>query len=388
VGCTSGTGTCSLTPATSLNPGAATFWVQAWNTLGYSAWSAPRAFTVSSITMAITELFQVSGGMPGAMVRLWARVQNNGGVVPSDRNLWFLMTTPSGGSSWVGARSLASMPASSHQWFFLDWTIGAGAASGGYQYQAQVWAGSTMVSALSAPRDFTVGFNHQFNSGGLAPWEATSGTWTVQSGFMTAPGRELDSQHVGYGTSVSSFKTLDFTARLWRDGDDFSANRLMVRGIPLPLGSASAWHSMYQFQYTRSGSFSVFKRVAGAASAIQNWTATTAINQGEAYNILRVVAHGTTFWFYINGTLVWTGTDTSHSAGQVGLGFYSEPAAGNRLWVDFATMGDPALPFTPLTEQPFTAPVDQVSADQQRLNEEANRLGAGGDPNRAPEREN
>ena len=46
-GCASGTGTCSVTPATQLAGGAAKWWVQTWNPTGYGPWSQSMAFTVS-----------------------------------------------------------------------------------------------------------------------------------------------------------------------------------------------------------------------------------------------------------------------------------------------------------------------------------------------------
>src|SRR5437867_225596 len=53
-GCASGTGTCSITPATALANGAATWWIQTWNPSGYGPWSDALAFSVIS-----------GGGLPG-----------------------------------------------------------------------------------------------------------------------------------------------------------------------------------------------------------------------------------------------------------------------------------------------------------------------------------
>jgi hypothetical protein len=49
-GCAAGTGTCSATPGTALAPGAATWWVLTWDTLGYGPWSAGMGFTVMAGT--------------------------------------------------------------------------------------------------------------------------------------------------------------------------------------------------------------------------------------------------------------------------------------------------------------------------------------------------
>ncbi len=47
VGCSSGTGTCSVTPATALAAGAGQWSVQTWNNFGYGPWSDIMTFTVS-----------------------------------------------------------------------------------------------------------------------------------------------------------------------------------------------------------------------------------------------------------------------------------------------------------------------------------------------------
>ncbi len=49
VGCSSGTGTCSVTPSTTLAAGAAKWWVQTWNDAGYGDWSDGMDFTVAGL---------------------------------------------------------------------------------------------------------------------------------------------------------------------------------------------------------------------------------------------------------------------------------------------------------------------------------------------------
>lgn len=44
-GCESGTGTCSVTPSTTLDAGGATWWIQTWNNHGYGPWSPGMNFT-------------------------------------------------------------------------------------------------------------------------------------------------------------------------------------------------------------------------------------------------------------------------------------------------------------------------------------------------------
>lgn len=46
-GCASGTGTCSVTPATTLASGNGTWWIQTWNSAGYGPWSAGMNFNIA-----------------------------------------------------------------------------------------------------------------------------------------------------------------------------------------------------------------------------------------------------------------------------------------------------------------------------------------------------
>jgi hypothetical protein len=46
-GCGSGTGTCSVNPATTLALGAGTWYIQTWNNAGTGAWSSGLGFTVT-----------------------------------------------------------------------------------------------------------------------------------------------------------------------------------------------------------------------------------------------------------------------------------------------------------------------------------------------------
>lgn len=45
-GCSTGTGTCAVTPGTTLAVGSAAWWIQTWNAAGFGPWSDARAFSV------------------------------------------------------------------------------------------------------------------------------------------------------------------------------------------------------------------------------------------------------------------------------------------------------------------------------------------------------
>ncbi len=49
-GCSSGSGTCSITPNTTLANGTGKWWIQTWNSSGYGAWSVAKNFNINSTT--------------------------------------------------------------------------------------------------------------------------------------------------------------------------------------------------------------------------------------------------------------------------------------------------------------------------------------------------
>jgi hypothetical protein len=170
----------------------------------------------------------------------------------------------------------------------------------------------------------------------MTPWLVHSGTWSIVSA------QQLHSQGMaGKFASVShptSFSDLDYRVRLSRTGSKLgNPTYLMIRGNPNLL-SDGRWSQGYRFQISQNGQFAVLRN----SNTLQGWTATPALNQGSAWNELRVVAIGQNLSFYINGTLVWSGTDAKFASGRVGVGMYqAKRTTGNGIYVDYATLTVP-----------------------------------------------
>lgn len=225
-----------------------------------------------------------------------------------------------------------------------------------YTRQAGLWYFNDYTYTAASPP----GFTSQLNNSG-AGWAANSGTWSLQSNKMST------TQVVaGQWASVSystSFTALDFQANLKRTGCLSCANSLLVRGAPAPSdGNLKDWNHAYAFEFSAQGQYSVWEKSGAEWIALQAWTDTAAINQGDAWNMLRVVAMGSNLNFYINGTLVWSGSDLSLSSGLVGVEMYSDGTAQDQLRVEGAN----ALNSFEINS------VDTVSAAQQALNVAAN----------------
>ncbi len=114
--------------------------------------------------------------------------------------------------------------------------------------------------------------------------------------------------------------------------------------------------SGYVFQVSGDGSYAVWKQVGGVWSWLQSWTTSPAVSTGT--NVLAAVAQGSVLRFYINGTLVWTGTDTSLASGRIGLMGYSSVSGATTHYFDNVIVSEPLATGT-------------VSAQQQWYNQQA-----------------
>ncbi len=192
---------------------------------------------------------------------------------------------------------------------------------------------------FSAWQSFTVnvpsaGFYSPFTTNANG-WTVHNGTWILESSnyFTTTglAGKAVTISHTG------TYSTMAYQARMKRDGCAGCANVLAIRGNPV-LDATGWWNTEYTFDYTNTGLFSVWKDSYGTYTALKNWTYTNAINQG-GWNTLLVTAENTALKFYINGILVWSGSDASYSSGMVGIGMYRSAAStGDKLWVDWAEL--------------------------------------------------
>jgi hypothetical protein len=154
---------------------------------------------------------------------------------------------------------------------------------------------------------------------------------------------------------------LNFEARMRRAGTCTAcANHLAIRGVPSPLSTNGWWNKEYLFEYTNNGYFSVWKINNNTETAVKDWTTTYAIDPG-GWNVLRVTAQGTQLKFYINDQFVWSGTDSSFTNGQVGIGMYRAwYTTGNKLLVDWATL-QPTLPHDTLSADEVLDVGEEVS---------------------------
>lgn len=358
-------GTCSVTPSTSLAPGSHTWWVQTYNAAGYGPWSTgmtfstpipwPNAPTLISPNSSISSLrptynwntVSSDTGVPASWYQLTVNGPN--GTVLSQ---WFEASLVCSGGTCSARPSTPLGPGPTFTWWVRGWNLaGNGPWSNGMSF--------TLTS--------DGGFDSQFN-GSSTGWINVGGTWVVgNNSWLTTPGVSPFSKST---RSEAAYANFVYTAKLKRTGCEWCDNSLYVRGTPFPTNSYGFWSSGYQFTYANDGYFAVWKAVNGSWSLLQDYTSTSAIIPYD-WNTLRVIASGSNLYFYINGTLVWSGADGTFNSGVVGLAMDNledSVSPNDQIYVDWAVLSSYAEAMPVITET--------VSAEQQALNDAANANGS------------
>lgn len=183
------------------------------------------------------------------------------------------------------------------------------------------------------------GFSSTFNNAASAVgWSAVNGAWGLTGSnyyySRGVPGNFASAKHTG------AYGDLTYTVRMIRRSSDTgSAQYIIIRGNPLSLNTTKNWKTSYRFGYSNSGYFSVWRgNPNGTVTSLKSWTPSATIAK-NGWNILKVVAVGTSLKFYINNVLVYSGADSAYKTGQVGFNFYRDTkSTGNILYVDYAIL--------------------------------------------------
>lgn len=219
-------------------------------------------------------------------------------------------------------------------WSNPNKTYGGAAMGNSVSQNFQVLNNTAYTVANFRTAKISQNFNSSFTTS--TGWSPVYGSWSI---YSSAYYRTLGVS--GMGSSVRTtgkYGDVIFEARVKRLGSDpGNPSRLIVRGNYASLDATKHWKPSYIFQYTNSGLFSVFEiSSTGTATALKTWTTSSAILPNN-WNTLKVIAVGSILKFYINGTLVWLGSDTTLTVGNLGIGMYRGSATtGNYFYVDWA----------------------------------------------------
>jgi hypothetical protein len=299
-----------------------------------SEWSTTQTFNILAPPAQgarVLRTYRVDGAAPGAVVRFWALIRNIGSATLEGR-VWFNVHS----IGWVGSTDVSGLAPGTERWHFIDYTIGADRPYETHWYLAQVWnpTGATAYSPTSLWQPFIVGVNSQFTDN-MDGWSAVARSWTLSGGqYLFSNSSYAVMQHAS-----TTLGNVDVTARMWTSasGSD-DGQGVIVRGSTNTSGLVNG----YRFAYNVRGGYQVVRVWGGLTSNLTTSTS-AAIVQGPAWNVMRVTANGSALSLSFNGTLVWTGSDSTFSSGRIGL-FTTNAGPNYGFWVDYviaAPLGEP-----------------------------------------------
>ena len=110
--------------------------------------------------------------------------------------------------------------------------------------------------------------------------------------------------------------------------------------------------SAYCVGISGDGYYWVGKFVSGSFTFLQEWTTSPYLNSGTTANLMALNIQGAAIGVYFNGTLAWSGTDTSLTGeGRVGLIGYSGSSSETIHYFDNVTVADPGTSITAISPQ-------------------------------------
>ena len=330
--------TCSATPTIALANGNGKWWIKTWNSEGSGPWSdgmsfnetgaagPPGAATLTSPSGTITDTTPTYtwDSVNGATwYFLWVN-DSEGNKIKK----WYTSDSACSGST-CSVTPTTVLAGGNGTWWIKTWNSeGSGPWSDGMGFNVS---------------SGTSGFNSQFN-GDATGWYRLTGSpsWSVDSHYISTSGETnkwASTYYGSYNDDNTKYADFDYSVKLWRNGSDTSSNGLWFRGNPNPPDNKMHWSYGYLFNYSRNGSYSIWKiNSDGTENALRSWTSSSAINTGGAWNVLRVHAVGSTMNFYINGVHLVQVTNTFYTTGKAGFGMYSNGTTGDKLWVDYAIL--------------------------------------------------
>jgi subtilisin family serine protease len=192
---------------------------------------------------------------------------------------------------------------------------------------------------------FGVGYFEDFNDGLAQDWyEDIDQSWEVIAGEYRAQSSAGDFMMANYAAKQWDDLSVQMSCR--RTGSEYTSAAVTLR---VSSDFDDIVGSGYVFQIVTDGDYSIWKQVNGSWSWLQSWTGSPSITAGT--NTLTAVAAGSSLKFFINSTLVWTGSDSALASGRIGLGGYTEPGYDATHYFDNVLVGKPLTSVQIISEE-------------------------------------
>jgi hypothetical protein len=171
------------------------------------------------------------------------------------------------------------------------------------------------ISFGAYSEDFSDGLAQNWVETTDPQWAVVTGEYRAQAGAITL---RMQSVYTGVRWQNSAAQVL-----MRRTGEIYSAAVLVLRASD-DFSWINSVGSAYLFAISGDGSYYVGKYVNGVFSFIQSWTASPLLNVGATTNTVLASVEGSNLRIYLNGSLAWSGTDSSVTGeGRVGVMGYS-----------------------------------------------------------------
>ncbi len=234
-------------------------------------------------------------------------------------------------SSVCGAKNCLNTPTTKLVYAAYKWRVRA--KVGG------IWKAWSAYKAFTVIKPIT-GFNSQFN-GNSTGWEQhPGGTWTNSSSTYYTNGRFGYNYEYSSSSYNQNYTNFTYEARIhgYDPTDTTTYSGLIVRGTPTFNSTNNGWKNGYYFEITNQGDYAIFVKQNDIwlPSPTGGWCQTNKLVK-FGRNTLKVVANGSNLKFYINGSLVFDGSDSTFSSGRVGLFFY-KISHNTQFIADWATL--------------------------------------------------
>jgi len=226
-------------------------------------------------------------------------------------------------------------------------------------YVSGTWRNWSSYQSFTVDTDGTgTGFSSNFNSN-HSGWSILKGTWSHESGaYFTTWGVAGKAASIAHSNNYS---TLTYEVRMKRLGSSNScANALLIRG-DADQDSWGWWDQSYTFNYVNYSGYGgpayavtrdhngTYYNLTDPNNSSVLWKSTSRVNSA-GWNTLKVTASGSHLKFYINGTLVWSGTNSYYSSGRVGVALYRNTnSCGDKFYLDWAEL-DTSVPDMDMNE--------------------------------------
>lgn len=188
------------------------------------------------------------------------------------------------------------------------------------------------------------GYFEDFNDGAAQNFRYSDNRFAISSGYLKLTGQGNDQWASAFYNQ--NYQNFVFEAAFQRQqGYSGSTIGFFIRSNGY-IGTAS--DNGYLISFSTSGYYSAWRHDAGVETQIIPWTSTAAINTAFGIeNVASVIANGSNFKIYINGSLVNQFMDNTYTSGKASVCTYMKSGYFNDVWWNYISLTT-SIPFIPV----------------------------------------